>query len=90
MKNTMPASGRGLRSRKGTALVLAASAMAAALATADDAMTVTTNGTEVTVNVPSRATLAEIPGSDITKQVYLHVTNKQKEKDAAILKSITI
>ena len=29
-------------------------------------------------------------GSDITKQVYLHVTNKQKEKDAAILKSITI
>lgn len=69
MKNTMPASGRGLRSRKGTALVLAASAMAAALATADDAMTVTTNGTEVTVNVPSRATLAEIPGSDITKLV---------------------
>ena len=29
-------------------------------------------------------------GSDITKQVYLHVTSKQKEKDAAILKSITI
>ena len=29
-------------------------------------------------------------GSKITKQVYLHVTNRQKEKDAALLKSITI
>lgn len=29
-------------------------------------------------------------GSDITRQVYLHITNKQKEKDAALLKSIII
>ena len=29
-------------------------------------------------------------GSKITKQVYLHVTDRQKEKDAALLKSITI
>lgn len=29
-------------------------------------------------------------GSDITRQVYLHITSKQKEKDAALLKSVTI
>lgn len=70
MEHMMSASGRGLRSRRGTAWGVVASAMAAAFANVAGAMTVTTNNTEVTVDVPSsRETLEGSFGSEITKLV---------------------
>ena len=69
MEHTMSASGRGLLSRRGMAWEVAATAMAAFVNVAG-AMTVTTNNTEITVDVPSsRETLAACYGSEITKIV---------------------